>query len=134
MDIYKKLTTEQEDENETDRVKRDINDNEIYLSPEDQYAIDESDIIMTFLNKSKCATCNFRIKNNLKSFSIIDHHAATEMRHTHGRRLWFDTSEIGGEVSLMMAELRLYQNSVFSKYDEEKQVNVRVYKADLKNE
>jgi bone morphogenetic protein 7 len=56
------------------------------------------------------------------------------MRHTHGRRLWFDISEIGSDVSLMMAELRLYQNSVFSKHEEEKQVNVRVYKADLRNE
>lgn len=35
------------------RNKRDAIDNEIYLSPEDQYAIDESDIIMTFLNKSE---------------------------------------------------------------------------------
>lgn len=52
LDIYKKLTSEEE-EVDNSRVKRDINDNEIYLSPEDQYAIDQSDIIMTFLNKSK---------------------------------------------------------------------------------
>lgn len=53
LDIYKKLTSEQEDENGNSRIKRDTSDNEIYLSPEDQYAIDQSDIIMTFLNKSK---------------------------------------------------------------------------------
>lgn len=57
------------------------------------------------------------------------------MRHMHGRKLWFDVSEIGSDVSLMMAELRLYQNSSAEKFDgEEKQVNVRVYKADVRNE
>lgn len=63
----------------------------------------------------------------------LDHHVP-EMRHMHGRKLWFDISEIGNDVSLMMAELRLYQNSLFSKYDEEKQVTVRLYKADIRNE
>ena len=57
MDIYKKLTHEEEKEVAEDaaRIKRDTSDNEIYLSPEDQYAIDESDIIITFLNKSKAS-------------------------------------------------------------------------------
>jgi hypothetical protein len=50
----------EEDENGTPRIKRDTSDNEIYLSPEDQYAIDQSDIIMTFLNKS---TKNYNLKN-----------------------------------------------------------------------
>jgi bone morphogenetic protein 7 len=57
-----------------------------------------------------------------------------EMRHAHGKRLWFDTTEINQDVSLMMAELRLYQNSIFSKFEEVKDVTVRVYKADLRNE
>jgi bone morphogenetic protein 7 len=74
------------------------------------------------------------INNNNKLNISVDHHVP-EMRHTHGRRLWFDTSEIGEDVSLMMAELRLYQNSIYSKYDDEKKpVNVRVYRADLRNE
>jgi TGF-beta propeptide len=66
---------------------------------------------------------------------LKDHHLP-EMRHAHGRRLWFDTSEIGHDYSLMMAELRLYQNSIFSKFEDEevKPVTVRVYKADLRNE
>jgi TGF-beta propeptide len=53
LDIYKKLTIEEAAEDGLHRNKRDTIDNEIYLSPEDQYAIDESDIIMTFLNKSE---------------------------------------------------------------------------------
>lgn len=113
------------------RIKRDTSDNELYLSPEDQYAIDESDIIMTFLNKSK--SNYFKKGNKIKLNSLADHHLP-EMRHAHGRRLWFDISEIGHDVSLMMAELRLYQNSIFSKFDEVKPVTVRVYKADLRNE
>lgn len=57
---------------------------------------------------------------------FLDHHVP-EMRHEHGRRLWFDISEIGQDVTLMMAELRLYQNSVFSKFDEEKPLTISVY-------
>lgn len=51
LDIHKKLSSEQEDGNE--RAKRNTDDNEIYLSAADQIAIDQSDIIMTFLNKSE---------------------------------------------------------------------------------
>jgi hypothetical protein len=47
------LTNQEAGEDGIHRNKRDAIDNEIYLSPEDQYAIDESDIIMTFLNKSE---------------------------------------------------------------------------------
>lgn len=51
LDIYKKLKTAEDGEEE--RVKRDISVNEIFLSAADEYAIDQSDIIMTFLNKSE---------------------------------------------------------------------------------
>lgn len=51
LDIYNKLTTQESDEIE--RVKRDTSENEVYLSPADEYAIDQSDNIMTFLNKSE---------------------------------------------------------------------------------
>lgn len=56
------------------------------------------------------------------------------MRHEHGRRLWFDISEIGEEVTLMMAELRLYQNSVFSKFDDEKPLTISVYMVESRDE
>lgn len=55
MDIYQKL----EDENNL-HVRRlrstDAEDN--YLTEEDERAIDQSDIIMTFLTKSKKHTCH----------------------------------------------------------------------------
>lgn len=57
------------------------------------------------------------------------------MRHEHGRRLWFDLKfEINQEVSLMMAELRLYQNSIYSKFDEEKPLTISVYMVESRNE
>lgn len=53
LDIYEKL----EDENNwRPRRPRSVDaddDEEIYLSPDDRRAIDQSDIIMTFLTKSK---------------------------------------------------------------------------------
>jgi hypothetical protein len=52
LDIYKKLKTAEDGEEES-RVKREASENEIFLSAADQYAIDQSDIIMTFLNKSE---------------------------------------------------------------------------------
>lgn len=52
------------------------------------------------------------------------------MRHERGRRLWFDISEIANDVTLMMAELRLYQNSILSKFDEEKPLTINVYMVD----
>jgi len=59
LDIYKKLTAEADGGSDESRVKRDVSDNEIYLSAADHYAIDQSDIIMTFLNKSEL---NFIVK------------------------------------------------------------------------
>lgn len=56
------------------------------------------------------------------------------MRHEHGRRLWFDISEIGSDVTLMMAELRLYQNSMFSKFDDEKPLTISVYMVESRDE
>lgn len=133
MDIYKKLKSA-EDGDEEQRAKRDTRDNEIYLSDADQYAIDQSDIIMTFLNKSNnvdshCATFYLL----MQVLPLLDHHVP-EMRHEHGRRLWFDISEITQDVQLMMAELRLYQNSIFSKFDEEKPLTISVYLVESRDE
>nr|XP_017002006.2 protein 60A [Drosophila takahashii] len=75
---------EEEEENESDRQKN-------FITDLDKRAIDESDIIMTFLNKR--------------------HHSVDELRHEHGRRLWFDVSKVPDDNYLVMAELRLYQNA-----------------------
>lgn len=61
LDIYKKLKLAEDGE---ERVKRDVSDNEIYLSAADEYAIDQSDIIMTFLNKSDYKTLSHRSITN----------------------------------------------------------------------
>ena len=51
MDVYRRLT--EEDDNPSRRI-RSILDDENLITEIDKEAIDESDIIMTFLNKSKC--------------------------------------------------------------------------------
>lgn len=43
--------------------------------------------------------------------SPADHHVA-DVRHERGSRVWFDTSEVSPELTLMMGELRLYQRQV----------------------
>lgn len=130
LDIYKKLKTAEDGEEE--RVRRDVSSNEVFLSAADEIAIDQSDIIMTFLNKSEleCKHCE---RFSFERKKLLDHHVP-EMRHEHGRRLWFDISEIGQDVTLMMAELRLYQNSVFSKFDEEKPLTISVYLVESRDE
>ncbi|KAI8039533.1 protein 60A [Drosophila gunungcola] len=75
---------EEEDEEEEGEQKN-------FITDLDKRAIDESDIIMTFLNKR--------------------HHNVDELRHEHGRRLWFDVSKVPNDNYLVMAELRIYQNS-----------------------
>lgn len=49
------------------------------------------------------------------------------MRHEHGRRLWFDIREIADDLTLMMAELRLYQNSIFAKFEDNKPMTINVF-------
>lgn len=70
-------------------------DMDILITDADRKAIDESDIIMTFLNKN---------------------HHGSEMRHEKGRRLWFGITNIENDVSVLMAELRLYRKLNLNKY------------------
>lgn len=53
--------------------------------------------------------------DNLILFYILDHHVP-DVRHEHGRRLLFDVSEVSPDIELMVAELRLYQNPLSSKW------------------
>ncbi|XP_068144741.1 protein 60A [Drosophila tropicalis] len=109
LDVYHRITAEEglghanqgESADHNRRSKRDadldddLNDsmeeNQNFITDLDKQAIDESDIIMTFLNKRN--------------------HNVDELRHEHGRRLWFDVSNVPSDNSLMMAELRIYQDS-----------------------
>lgn len=68
---------------------------DILITDADKKAIDESDIIMTFLNKN---------------------HHGSEMRHEKGRRLWFGITNIENDVSVLMAELRLYRKLILNKF------------------
>ncbi|XP_073828314.1 protein 60A-like [Musca autumnalis] len=91
LDVYHRLKEEEENDEPpaSVRSKRDLQEQENFITDLDKRAIDESDIIMTFINKN---------------------HHVEEVRHEHGRRLWFDVTEVPEDNYLMMAELRLYQN------------------------
>lgn len=53
LDVYKRLTDEANDGHTGGRYTRDINNDDNLITDVDKEAIEESDIIMTFLNKSK---------------------------------------------------------------------------------
>ncbi|KAI8120292.1 Protein 60A [Lucilia cuprina] len=91
LDVYHRLKEEENNDEPAPlvRSKRDLQEQENFITDLDKKAIDQSDIIMTFLNKN---------------------HHVDEVRHEHGRRLWFDVSDVPDDNYLMMAELRMYQN------------------------
>ncbi|XP_055633611.1 protein 60A [Toxorhynchites rutilus septentrionalis] len=88
------------------RHKRSIdNDEDIIFTEADNKAIDQSDIIMTFLNKN---------------------HHVSEVRHEKGRRLWFDVNDT--EAELILAELRIYQRHEQNKYkNENDNITIAIY-------
>ncbi|KAL0849113.1 hypothetical protein ABMA28_013466 [Loxostege sticticalis] len=82
LDVYKQLAEEHEQ-------ARPTRSSEMALSGEEQQAIDESDLIMTFQSKK--------------------HHLGA-LRHGHGRHVWFEVAGTPGDASaLLTAELRLHQ-------------------------
>lgn len=86
---------------------RSANKRDVLFSDADYYAIDQSDIIMTFLNKN---------------------HHAPEVRHEKGRRLWFDIYKMENDAELILAELRLYRRHDLCKYkDANINISVVVY-------
>ncbi|XP_037936720.1 protein 60A-like [Teleopsis dalmanni] len=108
LDVYHRLTEEETAES-LSRSKRDLQEQENFITDLDKKAIDQSDIIMTFLNKN---------------------HHVDEVRHEHGRRLWFDVSDenVPDNNYLMMAELRIYQNPAHGKWmTSNKEFTISVY-------
>jgi len=85
LDVYKSMSEE-----ENGRIKRNA---DLNLSDEEQNAIDESDLIMTF--------------------DSISHHVSG-VRHERGKRLWFNVSEVNPADMIVGAELRIYQNSNYT--------------------
>ncbi|XP_017070410.1 protein 60A [Drosophila eugracilis] len=127
LDVYHRITAEEglsdhnhdgDDDDSYERSHRsrrstDLEEDEgdqqkNFITDLDKRAIDESDIIMTFLNKR--------------------HHNVDELRHEHGRRLWFDVSKVPNDNYLVMAELRIYQNANEGKWlTANRQFTITVY-------
>lgn len=86
---------------------RSVSNQDVLFTDADNKAIDQSDIIMTFLNKN---------------------HHVPEVRHEKGRRLWFDVYEMENDAELILAELRLYRRNDLSKYmDFNENISIAVY-------
>lgn len=82
------------------------------------------------MSERKCD--DFTATHELTLF-VVDHHVP-EKRHEHGRRLWFDISDIAEDLSLMMAELRLYQNSIFAKSADDKPLTINCFMVESRDE
>ncbi|EFA04645.1 glass bottom boat protein precursor [Tribolium castaneum] len=88
LDIYKSLMEEENEGHSRSERSADLN-----LSGDEQNAIDESDVIMTF--------------------ESINHHVSS-VRHERGKRLWFNVSEMPIAENVVGAELRIYQKEIHS--------------------
>lgn len=105
LNVYDKLSADSN--NMHLRHIRSVSNEEVLFTDADNKAIDQSDIIMTFLNKN--------------------HHVA-EVRHEKGRRLWFDVNEVENDAELILAELRLYRRHDLNKYkDDNANISIAVY-------
>ncbi|TMW42304.1 hypothetical protein DOY81_012616 [Sarcophaga bullata] len=92
LDVYHRLKEEENNDDPTPLMRPNVilQEQENFITDLDKQAINQSDVIMTFLNKNP---------------NHVD-----EVRHEHGRRLWFDVEDVPDDNYLMMAELRIYQN------------------------
>lgn len=135
LDVYKRLSDEANEE--STRVTRSIDDdeNDNFITDLDKLAIEQSDNIMTFLNKSwwhfkSIQIYSKKIAENkfvIKFYNLSENHVA-EVRHEHGRKLWFDVSKVSAESTLLMGELRIYQNPSLGRWkDLQKEFVISVY-------
>lgn len=125
LNVYDKLSSDTS--NNHNRHVRSADDVDVLFTEADNKAIDQSDIIMTFLNKSKCIHALTLTLYIVKLDIILDHHVS-EVRHEKGRRLWFDVNEMEDDAELILAELRLYQRHELNKYGtDEVNITVAVY-------
>ncbi|KXJ77555.1 hypothetical protein RP20_CCG007219 [Aedes albopictus] len=105
LNVYDKLSSDTNGSH--NRHVRSADGDDVLFTEADNKAIDQSDIIMTFLNKN---------------------HHVSEVRHEKGRRLWFDVNEMEDDAELILAELRLYQRHELNKYgNDEVNITVAVY-------
>ncbi|RWS13377.1 bone morphogenetic protein 7-like isoform X1 [Dinothrombium tinctorium] len=107
QDLYESLLDE-----ESGNLKVDENQGPIIIEGEvlskmSLNAINDSDVIMSFVNQ----------------FS----HRYPHSRHDRDKRFWFDISEVLPSQTIMEAELRLYRNLTKSKFDRQQAFNATIY-------
>lgn len=128
--MYKNLNDEANESAGGRHVRStDLDEGENFITDVDKVAIEQSDIITTFLNKSKAYFIWHGRQYSQVRFSCysIGNHI-TEVRHERGRKLWFDISEVASDSTLMMAELRIFQNPALGRWqDINKEFIINVY-------
>ncbi|XP_071557702.1 protein 60A isoform X1 [Temnothorax nylanderi] len=108
LDIYKNALGEDEEEKPMAHRHKA---GEFDLSGQDLKAIDQSDVIMTFMTHNSIedvTRISPAVSQELRKYA--DHHVPP-VRHERGKRLWFDVSEVPPEEYLIGGELRLYHHS-----------------------
>lgn len=82
-------------------------------------------LISSLQNHSSPLT--FNIHNLFCNLIFLENHI-TELRHERGRKLWFDTSEVSTDSTLMMSELRIFQNPSLGRWqDINKEFVITIY-------
>lgn len=123
--MYDKLSSDTNGSH--NRHVRSADGDDVLFTEADNKAIDQSDIIMTFLNKSESNHILRHCEVYIHVTCVVDHHVS-EVRHEKGRRLWFDVNEMEDDAELILAELRLYQRHELNKYgNDEVNITVAVY-------
>lgn len=79
-------------------------------------------------NQLRLCCCYEILMLEFKTFLFSVENHMTEVRHERGRKLWFDISEVSKESTLMMAELRIFQNPALGRWqDINKEFVITVY-------
>lgn len=128
LDVYKSLMESENSEHSRSERSADVN-----FTGDEQNAIDESDIIMTFEAISESVSffhhfCTFSQQARRIHFSrlFVDHHVSG-VRHERGKRLWFDVAEVPVGEEIVGAELRIFQNTNFTKGKPESRYTVTAF-------
>lgn len=135
LDMYQRLSAEENGGiGHKRRSSRSASTDDNLITAIDRQAFEESDMIMTFLSKSEFAKVVllawiWAFESDRLRYVAIENHG--EMRHERGRKLWFDVSEVAADSTLMLAELRIYQNPELAKWHSNDTTTVRDYAVDV---
>ncbi|RWS23434.1 bone morphogenetic protein 7-like isoform X1, partial [Leptotrombidium deliense] len=107
QDLYKSLLDEESGDLKVDEKHGPVIIEGEVLSKISLHAINDSDVIMSFVNQFT--------------------HRFPHSRHEREKRFWFDISEVQPSQNIMEAELRLFRNLSSSRFDRSHVFNLSIY-------